>query len=146
MKKRTRKSLSGRLKKKIRSVFRLIALAAGIPAAALIGAVACLSLSLPDTYYLEDPYALRLSQYRILTPVSEAEESVPVLLGASPPKADTPDDAPDNQPDTQPDTQPDGEKTAANAETVRYTLMLGGKIPVKQVSAVQSDTRYVSPS
>ena len=103
MKKRTRKSLSGRLKKKIRSIFRLIALAAGIPAAALIGAVACLSLSLPDTYYLEDPYALRLSQYRILTPVSEAEESVPVLLGASPPKADTPDDAPDTQPDTQPD-------------------------------------------
>ena len=146
MKKRTRKSLSGRLKKKIRSVFRLIALAAGIPAAALIGAVACLSLSLPDTYYLEDPYALRLSQYRILTPVSEAEESVPVLLGASPPKADAPDDAPDNQPDTQADTQPDGEKTAANAETVRYTLMLGGKIPVKQVSAVQSDTRYVIPS
>ncbi len=124
------KRISERFIRLLRRLFRTAAIAVGIPAVAAIAVTAYLCAALPDTYYLENPDAFRLSQYKILTPISETEESVPVLLGTAEKIKDNPLYLTDTE----------------NPKTIRYTLKLGGLIPVKTVSAVQSETRYVVPS
>ncbi len=119
--------------KLLRQICRLLAALAGIPAAGLITAAFYFNSVLPDTYYLEDPTAFALSQYRILEPVSQQENTVQTLV----PSADAKSESKKMQ----------GSITGKDtSRTIEYTLMLGGIIPVKTVTAVESEARYVIPS
>ena len=128
---RKKRRFSRRFLRLLRRVARGAALAAGIPALALIGAVAYFQAALPDVYYTEDPEAFSIRQYRILDAVREAEEAVPALIGTA-------------------DAEKEAEKLAESlkdaGETSRFSLLLGGGLPVKTVSVVQTETRYVVPS
>ena len=128
---RKKRRFSRRFLRLLRRVARGAALAAGIPALALIGAVAYFQAALPDVYYTEDPEAFSIRQYRILDAVREAEEAVPALIGTA-------------------DAEKEAEKLAESlkeaGEASRFSLLLGGVLPVKTVSVVQTETRYVVPS
>ena len=128
---RKKRRFSRRFLRLLRRIARGAALAAGIPALALIGAVAYFQAALPDVYYTEDPEAFSIRQYRILDAVREAEEAVPALIGTA-------------------DAEKEAEKLAESlkeaGETSRFSLLLGGVLPVKTVSVVQTETRYVVPS
>ena len=128
-----RQIFSNAFLKLLRRTCRLMAVIAGIPAAGLITAAFYLGSILPDTYYLEDPSAFALSQYRILEPVSQEENTVQTLVSSA-------------------DAESEAEKMQGSitgkdtGQTIEYTLMLGGIIPVKTVMAVESEARYVIPS
>lgn len=128
---RKKRRFSRRFLRLLRRVARGMALAAGIPALALIGAVSYFQAALPDVYYTEDPQAFSIRQYRILDVVSAEEEVVPALIGTA-------------------DAEKEAEKLAESlkeaGETSRFSLRLGGILPVKTVSVVQTETRYVVPS
>ena len=128
-----RQIFSNAFLKLLRRTCRLMAVIAGIPAAGLITAAFYLGSILPDTYYLEDPSAFALSQYRILEPVSQEENTVQTLVSSA-------------------DAESEAEKMQGSitgkdtGQAIEYTLMLGGIIPVKTVMAVESEARYVIPS
>ena len=128
-----RQIFSNAFLKLLRRTCRLLATLAGIPAAGLITAAFYFSSVLPDTYYLEDPTTFALSQYRILEPVSQQENTVQTLVSST-------------------DAESESEKMQGSitgkdtGQTIEYTLMLGGIIPVKTVTAVESEARYVIPS
>lgn len=128
-----RQIFSNAFLKLLRRTCRLMAALAGIPAAGLITAAFYFSSVLPDTYYLEDPTTFALSQYRILEPVSQEENTVQTLVSS----ADAESEAKKMQ----------GSITGKDTgQSIEYTLMLGGIIPVKTVMAVESEARYVIPS
>lgn len=131
--KKHRQIFSNAFLKLLRRTCRLLAVLTGIPAAGLIVAAFYFNNVLPDTYYLEDPSTFSLSQYRILEPVSGQEDTVQTLVGTA-------------------DSEAEAEKMQGSisgkddGQTIEYTLMLGGIIPVKTVTAVESEARYVIPS
>ena len=130
---KTPSDFSNAFLKLLRRTCRLLAVLTGIPAAGLIVAAFYFNNVLPDTYYLEDPSTFSLSQYRILEPVSGQEDTVQTLVGTA-------------------DSEAEAEKMQGSisgkddGQTIEYTLMLGGIIPVKTVTAVESEARYVIPS
>lgn len=66
--KRKKRRFSKAFLRLLRNIARGAALAAGIPAIALIGAAAYFEAALPDVYYAEDPSGFSIRQYRVLTP------------------------------------------------------------------------------
>ena len=131
--KRKKRRFSKAFLRLLRNIARGAALAAGIPAIALIGAAAYFEAALPDVYYAEDPSGFSIRQYRVLTPVAEEaeEEAVPVLVGAA---------------DAEKEAEKLEESLKSDGETSRFSLLLGGVIPVKTVVVCETDTRYVVPS
>ena len=128
-----RQIFSNAFLKLLRRTCRLLATLAGIPAAGLITAAFYFSSVLPDTYYLEDPTTFALSQYRILEPVSQQENTVQTLVSSTNAESES--------------EKMQGSITGKDTgQTIEYTLMLGGIIPVKTVTAVESEARYVIPS
>jgi stage IV sporulation protein B len=115
----------------LRKILRGAAVLAAIPAAFGIGAAAYFSAILPDSYYVEDAQSFSLPQYQILTPCAEEPASVPVLVSMT-------------------DAEKEAEKLenalSGDGETTRFTLLLGGVIPVKTVVVCETETRYVVPS
>lgn len=128
-----KRKFSRRFLKLLRRTTQWFAVLAAIPAITIIGAVFYFSAVLPDTYYVDDPENFSLSQYRILTPVTEKDEpeTVTVLVSMT-------------------DAKKEAEKLenalSEEGETTRFRLMLGGVIPVKTVVVCETDARYVVPS
>ena len=132
--KRKKRRFSKAFLRLLRNIARGAALAIRISIAiALIGAAAYFEAALPDVYYAEDPSGFSIRQYRVLTPVAEEaeEEAVPVLVGAA---------------DAEKEAKKLEESLQSDGETSRFSLLLGGVIPVKTVVVCETDTRYVVPS
>ena len=131
--KKHRQIFSNAFLRLLRRTCQLLATLAGIPAVGLIAAAFYLNNALPDTYYLEDPSTFALAQYRILEPVAEQQATVQTLVGTVDPEAEA-------------EKMQGSISGKEDGQSIEYTLMLGGVIPVKTVTAVQSEARYVIPS
>lgn len=131
--KRKKRHFSKAFLRLLRGITKGAAVAVGIPAVALIGAAAYFETALPDVYYAENPDAFSIRQYQVITPVAEEEdeEVVPVLVGAA---------------DAEKEAEKLEQSLQEEGETSRFSLLLGGIIPVKTVVVCETETRYVVPS
>ena len=130
---KNKRRFSRRFLRLLRRTARIFAVVLSIPAVAVLGAVLYFTAALPDTYYVDDSGSFSLSQYRIITPVQREEEPLAVSVLVS-------------MTDAQKEAKKLENALAADGETTRFQLMLGGVIPVKTVVVVETDERYVIPS